>query len=189
MKDGTLTAMLSSLPDQAAMAGIRAQILHEGLEGNLVVAEKAFEQVWEMEGHEGIKAELTEFLVARHAYRGNLETARNLYARFGSLGTSGDILQAQAAALHILACMVMDVKLAEAIKLWRDYVHLRIPAQYKKLSAFTGFAELRQALKNSDSRSADLVFSTLCALAQETGDAKIAIRAKEIFEKEVWRKW
>ena len=143
----------------------------------------AFEQVWLCEGHEGIKAELTEFLVARYAYRGNLETARKPYALFASLGTSGDILQAQAAALHILVCMVMDVKLGDAINLWREYVQLPIPAQFKRLSAHTGLAELRQAVKNSDSRSADLVFSALRALAKETGDAEIAIKAKKIYKK------
>ena len=183
MKDAKLTDLISTLPDKAALAGIRTYILHEGLKGNLEDAAKAFEQVWLCEGHEGIKAELTEFLVARYAYRGNLETARKLYARFVSLGTSGEILQAQAAALHILACMVMDVKLGDAIKLWRDYVQLPIPARFKKLSAHTGLAELRQALKNSDYRSATLVFSTLCALTQETGDEKIALRAKGVSEK------
>ena len=183
MKDAKLADLISSLPDKAALAGIRAYILHEGLDGNLEDAAKAFEQVWLCEGHEGIKAELTEFLVARYAYRGNLETGRNLYARFASLGSSGDVLQAQAAALHILACMVMDVKLGDAIKLWRDYVQRPIPPQFKKLPADTGLAELRQALKNSDSRSAGLVFSTLCALAQETGDEQIGIKAKEIYKK------
>lgn len=183
--DAKLADLTSALPNKAALAGIRAYILHEGLKGNLEDATKAFEQVWECEGYEDIKAELTEFLVARYAYRGNLETARKLYARFASLDTSADILQAQAAALHILACMVMDVKLDEAINLWRDYVQLRIQAQFKKLSAHTGLAELRQALKNSDTRSANLVFSTLCALAQETGDAEIAIRAEEILAKGV----
>ena len=183
MKDAKLADLISALPDKAALAGIRAYILHEGLNGNLEEAIKAFEQVWQCEGHEGIKAELTEFLVARYAYRGNLETARNLYTRFGSLGASGEILQAQAAALHILACMVMDVKLGDAIKFWRDYVQLPIPAQFKRLSAHTGLAELRQTLKNSDSRCAALVFSTLCALAKETGDEKIALRAREVFEK------
>ena len=77
----------------------------------------------------------------------------------------------------------MDVKLGDAIKLWREYVQLPIPAQLKKLSAPTGLAALRQALKNSDSRSARLVFSPLCALAQETGDAEIASKAKEIYKK------
>ena len=182
MKDAKLADLISTLPDKAVLAGIRDYILQEGLKGNLEDATKVFEQVWECEGYEGIKAELTEFLVARYAYRGNLETARKFYARFGSLGTSGATLQAQAAALHILACMVMDVKLHVAINLWRDYVQLPIPVQFKKLSAQTGLAELRQALKNSDTGSADLVFSTLCALAQETRDEKIAIRAKGIFD-------
>lgn len=182
MKDAKLADLIFALPDKAALAGIRAYILHEGLKGNLEDAAKAFEQVWQCTGYEGIKAELTEFLVARYTYRGNLETARTLYAHFGRLGTSGDILQAQAAALHILACMAMDVKLDEAINLWRDYVQLPIPAQFKKLSTHTGLAELRQALKNSDSRSANVVFSALCALAQETGDEEIAIKAKKIFE-------
>lgn len=183
MMDAKLADLISALPDKAALAGIRAYILHEGLEGNLEEAAKAFAQVWQCEGQEGIKAELAEFLVARYAFRGNLEMARKLYARFASLGTSGATLQTQAAALNILACMVMDVKLDDAINLWRDYVQLPIPAQFKKLSAHTGLAELRQAFKNSDFRRAKEVFSTLCALAQETGDEKIAIRAKEIFEK------
>ena len=183
MKDAKLADLITALPDKAALAGIRAYILHEGLQGNLEDATRAFEQLWECEGYEGVKAELTEFLVARYAYRGNLETARKLYARFASLDSSKAALQAQAAALHILACMLMDVKLADAIKLWRDYVQLPIPPQFKKLSTHTGLAELRQALKNSDSRSADLVFSSLCALAEETGDREIAIKAKEIFKK------
>ncbi len=183
MKDAKLADLISALPDKAALAGIRAYILHEGLEGNLEEAAKAFEQVWQCEGHEGIKAELAEFLVARYAFRDNLEMARKLYARFASLGASGATLQAQAAALHILACMVMAVKLDDAINLWRDYVQLPIPAQFKNLSAHTGLEELRQALKNSDTRSASLVFSALCALAQKTGDVEIANRAKEILEK------
>ena len=181
--DAKLADLTSALPNKAALAGIRAYILHEGLKGNLEDAAKVFDQVWQCEGCEGIKAELAEFLVARYAFRGELETARKLYARFASLSASGSALQAQAAALHILVCMVMEVKLAEAINLWRDYVQLPIPAQFKKLSAHTGLAELRQALKNSDSRSANLVFSTLCVLAQETGDEKIARRAREVFEK------
>ncbi|WP_165072848.1 hypothetical protein [Desulfovibrio sp. ZJ200] len=183
MMDAKLADLISALPESAALAGIRAYIIREGLEGNLEDAAKAFEQVLQCEGQEGIKAELAEFLVARYAYRGNLETARKLYARFASLSTSGATLQAQVAALHILACMVMDVKLDDAIRLWRDYVQLPIPAQFKKLSAHTGLAALRQARKNSDSRRARVVFSTLRALAQETGDEKIAIRAKEVFEK------
>ena len=183
MQDAKVADVISALPDNAALAGIRAYILHEGLRGNLEDATKAFEQVWLCEGHEGIKAELTEFLVARYAYRGNLENARSLYARFASLGSSGAVLQAQAAALNILACMVMNVKLSDAITLWRDYVQLPIATQFKKLSAHTGLAELRQALKNSDSRSANLVFSSLCALAKETGEAEIVVKAKEIIRK------
>ncbi len=89
MMDAKLADLISALPDKAVLAGIRAYILHEGLEGNLEDAAKAFEQVLQCEGQEGIKAELAEFLVARYAYRGNLETARKLYARFASLGTSG----------------------------------------------------------------------------------------------------
>ena len=172
MKDDAVEAIITSLPDKAAVAGVRAYILHEGLEGNLEDATKAYEQVWECEGYGGIKAELTEFLVARYAYRGNLEIARKLYVRFASLDTCSATLRAQSAALNILACMVMDVKLADAIKLWRDYVQLPIPPQFKKLAAHTGLAELRQAHKNSDSRSANLVFSALRALAQETGTKK-----------------
>lgn len=99
-----------------------------------------------------------------------------------SLRTSGGTHQVQAAALHILSRVIMGVKLDGGINLWRNYVQLPILAQFK-LSAHTGLAALPQAVKNSDSRSTDLVFSTLCPLAQETGDAEIAIRAKEILEK------
>ena len=192
MQDAKLAALISALPESAAVAGIRAHILHEGLEGNLEDAAWAFDELWQCEGHEAImheaiKAEVTEFLVARFAFRGNLARAGELYARFAGLGTSAATLQAQAASLHILACMTMDVKLDGAISLWRDYVQLPLAVQFKKLATPTGLALLRQALKNSDSRSAALVFSALCALAQETGDEKIALRAREITEQMAWR--
>ncbi len=55
MMDAKPADLISALPDKAALAGIRAYILHEGLEGNLEDAAKAFEQVWQCAGHEGIQ--------------------------------------------------------------------------------------------------------------------------------------
>lgn len=77
----------------------------------------------------------------------------------------------------------MYVKLDDITNLWRQYVQILIKAQLKKLSAHAGLAELLQALKNSDSGSAGLVFSPLCAVAPERGNPEIDIRAKEILEK------
>ncbi|MDE5879917.1 MAG: hypothetical protein K2G99_07885 [Desulfovibrio sp.] len=184
MKDAKLGELMAALPDKAALQGIRAYILHEGLKGDLAAAAKVFDELWQCAGHEEVKAELTEFLVARYAYRRDLVTARKFYARFASLADTGATLQAQAAAVHILAYMVMEVNLEKAIQLWREYVQLPIPAQFKRVSAPTGLAALRRALKNSDVRNADQVFFVLHALAQETGDENVAIRAKEILEKE-----
>lgn len=72
MMDAKLVDVISALPDMVALAGIRAYILHEGLKGNLKDAARAFAQLWQCEGHRRLKAELTESLVARHAYRGDL---------------------------------------------------------------------------------------------------------------------
>ena len=65
MKDGTLATMIASLPDKAALSGIRASLPHEGLEGNLEGAAKVFAQVWQCEGHDGIKAESKEIFSQR----------------------------------------------------------------------------------------------------------------------------
>lgn len=79
MKDDTFTRSMAALPAHSALAGIRAYILKEGMEGNLDAATAAFHQLWNCEGNEGTRAELAEFLVARYAYRGQLDTARNIY--------------------------------------------------------------------------------------------------------------
>lgn len=171
---------MAALPAHSALAGIRAYILKEGMEGNLDAATAAFHQLWNCEGNEGTKAELAEFLVARYAYRGQLDTARNIYALLVSLGTRADVLQARAAALHILACMFMAVSLHEAVTIWMEYIHLPIPPNFKKPAARTGHALLVQALKNSDTRLAVVVSTSLRALAQETGDAGIAIQVRHL---------
>lgn len=180
MKDDTLTRLMAALPAHSALAGIRAYILKEGVEGNLDAATAAFHQLWNSEGNEGTKAELAEFLVARYAYRGQLEMARNIYALLGTLGAREDVLQARAAALHILACMLMEVRLHEAVTIWMEYIHLPIPPNFKKPAARTGHALLVQALKNSDTRLAVVVSTSLRALAQETGDAGIAKQAQHL---------
>lgn len=180
MKDDTFTRLMAALPAHSALAGIRAYILKEGMEGNLDAATAAFHQLWNCEGNEGTRAELAEFLVARYAYRGQLDTARNIYALLVSLGTREDVLQARAAALHILACMLMEVRLHEAVTIWMEYIQLPIRPNFKKFAAQTGHALLVQALKNSDTWLAVVVSTTLRALAQETGDAGIAKQAQHL---------
>ena len=180
MKDDTFTRLMAALPAHSALAGIRAYILKEGMEGNLDAATAAFHQLWNCEGNEGTKAELAEFLVARYAYRGQLEMARNIYALLVSLGTREDVLQARAAALHILACMLMEVRLHVAVTIWMEYIQLPISPNYKKPAAKTGHTLLVQALKNSDTRLSVLVSTSLRALAQETGDAGIAKQAQHL---------
>lgn len=183
MKDDTFTRLMAALPAHSALAGIRAYILKEGMEGNLDAATAAFHQLWNCEGNEGTKAELAEFLVARYAYRGQLDTARNIYALLVSLGTRADVLQARAAALHILTCMLMEVRLHEAVTIWMEYIHLPIPPNFKKPAARTGHALLVQAVKNSDTRLSVVVFDTLCALVQESRDAGVANRAQHLHQK------
>lgn len=182
MKDGKLASLIAALPDMAALAGVRAYILHEGLQGELDESARVFGQLWQCQGCEEIKAELAEFLIARYAYVGKLQEAQRLYAGISILPASGATLPAQAAALHILACMVMETRLDAAVNLWREYVQLPIPPAFKKLSAQTGLMVLRMAVKNSDSRSAQVVFLALCSLAQETGEEAIATQARKIFE-------
>lgn len=180
MKNGELALLIAALPKRAALAGVRAHILHEGLLGNLDEAAEAFRQLWQCQGYEEIKAELAAFLVARYAYGGKLQEAQRLYAGFSSLPASAATLPAQATALHILTCMVMETRLDVAVKLWLDYAQLPIAPAFKKLSAQTGLAALRMAVKNSDSRSARAVILALCALALETGDREMARAAREI---------
>ena len=43
MKDAKLADVISAFPESAALAGIRAYILYEGLNGNLGDAARAFE--------------------------------------------------------------------------------------------------------------------------------------------------
>lgn len=183
MKNHTLAEALAALPEQCVLAGIRDHIMREGLAGNLEAAATLFRQVWQCAGCEGTRAELAAFLVARYAYGGRLETARELYALFASLGDRAEVLQPRATALHILVSMLMEVKSDEAFKLWQEYIRLPIAASFKALSAQTGLALLRLAHKNSNSRLALVVYSALRTLAQETGEAEIAANALAIVEK------
>ena len=59
MQNTKRAAMISALPDSAAQDGIRAYILHKGLEGNLEDGAKAFDELWQCEGHEASWPDLT----------------------------------------------------------------------------------------------------------------------------------
>lgn len=177
MKNDRLAQVLAALPDRSALSGIRASIMMEGLKGNLDAAASVFHQFRSCDGCEETKAELAAFFVARYAYRGQWKTARELYALFADLGAAGPVLQARAVALHILACTLGEVRLCEAVSLWRDYARLPIAAPLQKSFFRTGLLLLRQALKNSDARLAARVFAVLHAMIRETGEKEKRIAA------------
>lgn len=183
MQDGKLAEIMAALPKCSALPGIRAYIVNEGMGGNLDAAASVFHRFRQCDGYEKTKAELVTFLVARYAYRGRLKTAQELYALFAGLGTATAIFQARATALHILACMLMKVRLQEAVTLWRDYLQLPLAASCRKRASRTGLILLLQALKNSDTRLAAKVFVALHRIAQETGEQKIESKAQSILEK------
>lgn len=165
---------------------IRAYIMHEGMEGNLDAAASVFHQFRQCGGYEEIKAELFTFFVARYTYRGQLKAALEFYALFVRPGTAGIVFQARETALHILTCMLMEVRLQEAVNLWRNYLQLPLADPCRKHASQTGSVLLLQARKNSNIRLVTRVFAALHMIAQETDEQQRARKAQSILE--TWQK-